>query len=145
MWLDGLVPTGVTAVTLVVLLYFSQLRGWIYFKPQVDEIRKDRDDRVNEAREDAAAKVAEVRADAATKVTETRADAATRVAEAREDRDARVKDKERENAYLWEALNLSETGRRTVVAQTERILEGLETSAQVIRAIPTPQQEDATT
>jgi len=125
MWLDGLVPTGVTAVSLIVLLYFSQLRGWIYFKPQVDEIRKDRDERL----------------------AEVRADSATRVAEAREDRDARVKDKERENAYLWEALNLSETGRRTVVAQTERILEGLETSAQVIRAIPTPPttQEDATT
>jgi hypothetical protein len=116
MWLDGLVPTGVTAVSLVVLLYFSQLRGWIYFKPQVEEIRKDRD----------------------TRLAEVRADRDSRVAEAREDRDARVADKERENQSLWEALNLSESGRRTVVAQNERLLDGLETTAAVVRAIPTP-------
>lgn len=127
MLLDGLVPTGITAVTLVTLLYVSQLKGLIYFKPQVDEIRKDRDTRLTAVEKDRDERLAEIRANA---------DA--RVAEAREDRDARVADKSRENAYLWEALNLSETGRRTVVEQQERVLEGLETVTRVVQAIPTP-------
>lgn len=125
MWLDGLVPTGITAVSLVTLLYISQLKGWVYFKPQVDELRADRDKRIEAVEKDRDARVAEARSDAD-----------QRVADARDDRDARVRDKERENAYLWEALNLSETGRRTVVAQQERILEGLETTARVVQAIP---------
>lgn len=127
MWLDGLVPTGITAVSLVTLLYISQLKGWVYFKPQVDEMRADRDKRITAVENDRDERLAEIRANA---------DA--RVAEAREDRDARVADKSRENAYLWDALNLSESGRRTVVAQQERILEGLETTARVVQAIPTP-------
>lgn len=121
MWLDSVATTGVTAVSLIVLLYFSQLRGWIYFKPQVDEIRKATEDRI----------------------AEVRADRDARVAEAREDRDARIADKEKETTNLWEALSISERGRLTAVEQNQRLLEGVETTVQVVQAIPSPQAAPA--
>lgn len=117
MWLDGLAATGVTAVSLVVLLYFAQLRGWIYFKPQVEEIREAANQRVADAR----------------------ADRDVRIAEIREDRDAQVAGLTRENTNLWAALNASEQGKYVLAAQNEKLLEGLETTSAVIRAIPTPQ------
>ncbi len=51
-WLETLPATGITAVSLVVALFVAQVRGWIYVKGQVDEIRKDRDARLKEVRDD---------------------------------------------------------------------------------------------
>lgn len=138
MWLDSVLATGVTAVTLVILLYSAQLRGWVYFKPQVEEIRKDRDARVAEARADRDARVSRAEADRDARVAAANADRDARVAEARQDRDARLADKDRETSYLWEAVMEANNGRLKAAAQNEKLLEGVEAVVPVVQAIPTP-------
>lgn len=69
-WLVGLPATGITAVTLVIALLIGQSRGWLYVKPQVDQMRKDMADRIDEARKDRDRRVEEVIADRAVRIAE---------------------------------------------------------------------------
>lgn len=58
-WLGSLSATGVTAVTLIISFFVAQVRGWVYVKPQVDEIRLDKSERIAEIRADRDARLAD--------------------------------------------------------------------------------------
>lgn len=119
-WLTSLPATGITAITLVVAFYIGQMRGLIYVKSQVDEMRADRDARL----------------------AEVRADRDARVAEIGHDRDARLADKDREIQNLWATVATSEAARAVSASQNEKMLEGLETTMAVVQALPTRSGSD---
>lgn len=111
-WLTGLPATGVTAVTLVVLLFVGLQRGLLYTGKQVSDMRTDFENRIAEHRD--------------------------RVQEIREDRDARLAEKTEEMLRWRDAYAAAENGREVAAAQSEKLLQGLETTMAVVQAIPMP-------
>ena len=102
-WLDSIPATAVTAVTLIVLLYVGQLRGWIYVGRHVREMRADYERRISEVRAD---------------------------------RDARLEEKNQELADWRQAYMNSEARADVAQAQVHRLLDGVDTTVQVVQSIP---------
>lgn len=113
-WLDAIPTTGVTAVTLFIILYFGQLRGWFYTKPQVEEIRSDRDNRIQELQKNHAENLDLVRSTLETRLAD-KEEIISNLAQANSDKD--------------EALKVARS-------QISRLLDGVETTAAVVQAIP---------
>lgn len=59
-WLASLQATAITAVSLFIGAVISQWRGWLYFRPQVEEIRKGYDKQLSDVREDREARIGEL-------------------------------------------------------------------------------------
>lgn len=113
-WLSAIPVTGITATTLFVLLYIGQLRGWFYTKPQVEEIRADRDNRITEIRADYTAQIEMLKQTLETRLT---------------DKDAII-------ANLMEAAAESKSTLAVAQNQITRLLDSVETTAAVVQAIP---------
>lgn len=111
-WINSVAAGGITAVGLVVLLYFAQMRGHLYFKPQWDEKVLDHKSRLAELRIAKELRVAEVEVDRERRVMEIQEDRGVRIAELAEERD-----------HLREALVVT---RETLRMQTEQMADVLD-------------------